>query len=95
MLKVAHKKVRLQATFFVRLVRSLINLLFSTNQIEETDKQTKSRWRVVDHSHMAILSIWKTIYDCLLRLYVLPTGTTTAATATTANDATATTVLHT
>ena len=41
--KVVRKKVELHATFFVRLVRSLINLPFSTNQIEETDKQTKLR----------------------------------------------------
>ena len=39
--KVVHKKVELQATFFVRLVRSVINLLFLTNQIEGTNKQTK------------------------------------------------------
>ena len=38
---VVRKKVELQATFFVRLVRSLINLWFSTNQIEETNKQIK------------------------------------------------------
>ena len=53
--KVVRKKVELQATFFVRLVRSLINLWFSTNQIEETNKQTKLRWREVDHSLMAML----------------------------------------
>ena len=41
--KIVRKKVELQATFFVRLVRSLLNLWFSTNQIEETDKQTKLR----------------------------------------------------
>ena len=41
--KIFSKKVELQATFFVRLVRSLLNLWFSTNQIEETDKQTKLR----------------------------------------------------
>ena len=38
--KIIRKKVELQATFFARLVRSLTNLWFSTNQIEETDKQT-------------------------------------------------------
>ena len=38
--KVVHKKVELQATSFVRFVGSLINLSFSTNQIEETDKPT-------------------------------------------------------
>ena len=59
--KVVCKKVELQATFFVRLVRSLINLWFSTNQIEETNKQTKLRWREVDHSLMAMLSVWKTV----------------------------------
>ena len=32
--KIVRKKVELQVTFFVRLMRSL-------NQIEETDKQTK------------------------------------------------------
>ena len=53
--KIVHKKVELQATFFVRPVRSLINLWFSTNQIEETNKQTKLRWREVDHSPMAML----------------------------------------
>ena len=51
--KIVRKKVELQATFFVRLVRL-------TNQIEETDKQTKLRWRVVDYSHM-MLSVWKTV----------------------------------
>ena len=59
--KVVRKKVELQATFFVRLVRSLINLWFSTNQIEETNKQIKLRWREVDHSLMAMLSVWKTV----------------------------------
>ena len=39
--KIVRKKVELQAIFFVRLVRSLLNLWFLTNQIEETDKQTK------------------------------------------------------
>ena len=32
-------------TFFVPLVCSLINLWFLTNQIEETNKQMKLRWR--------------------------------------------------
>ena len=41
--KVVRKKVELQATFFVHLVRSLVNLWFSTNQIEETNKQIKLR----------------------------------------------------
>ena len=59
--KVVRKKVKLQATFFVRLMRSLINLWFSTNQIEETTKQIKLRWREVDHSFMAMLSVWKTV----------------------------------
>ena len=59
--KVVRKKGELKATFFVHLMRSLISLWFSTNQIEETDKQTKLRWRVVDRSHMAMLSVWKTI----------------------------------
>ena len=59
--KIVPNKVELQATFFVRLVRSLINLWFSTNQIEETNKQTKLRWREVDHSLMAMLSVWKTV----------------------------------
>ena len=59
--KVVPKKVELQATFFVRLARSLINLWFSTNQIEETNKQIKLRWREVDHRLMAMLSIWKTV----------------------------------
>ena len=68
--KIVHKNVELQATFFVRLMRFLINLSFSTKQIEETDKQTKLRWWVVDPSHMVMLSIWKTIYNCPLRLYV-------------------------
>ena len=40
---IVRKKFELQATFFVRLVRSLINLSFSTNQIEETNKQIKLR----------------------------------------------------
>ena len=48
--KLSAKKVELQTTFFVRLVRSLINLRFSTNQIEETNKQIKLKWREVDHS---------------------------------------------
>ena len=59
--KVARKKVKLQATFFVHLVRSLMNLWFSTNQIEETNKQIKLRWREVDHRLMAMLSIWETV----------------------------------
>ena len=37
--KLVRKIVELQATFFVRFVRSLINLWFSTSQFEETDKQ--------------------------------------------------------
>ena len=41
--KTVRKRVELQATFFVRLVRFLINLWFSTNQIEETNKRTKLR----------------------------------------------------
>ena len=49
--KLSAKKVELQTTFFVRLVRSLINLRFSTNQIEETNKQIKLKWREVDHSN--------------------------------------------
>ena len=36
--KIVRQKVQLQATFFDRLVRSVINLWFSTNQIEETGK---------------------------------------------------------
>ena len=48
--KTVRKKVKLQASIFARLVRSLINLSFSTNQTEETGKQTKLRWHVVDHS---------------------------------------------
>ena len=59
--KVVLQKVELQATFFVRLVRSLIDLWFLTNQIEETNKQIKLRWREVDHSLMAMLSVWKTV----------------------------------
>ena len=35
--KIVRKKVQLQATFFVRLVFSLINLWFLTNRIEETN----------------------------------------------------------
>ena len=50
--KIFRKKVELQATFIVRIVHSLINLWFLANQIEETGKQTKLRWRVVDHSHI-------------------------------------------
>ena len=59
--KIVRKKVELVVNFFVSLVRSLINLSFSTNQIEETTKQTKLRWRKVDHSLMVMLSVWKTI----------------------------------
>ena len=59
--KVVRKKVELQATCFVFLVRSLINLWFLTNQIEETNKQIKLRWREVDQSLMAMLSVWKTV----------------------------------
>ena len=59
--KIVRKKFELQATFFARLVRSFINIWFSTNQIEETNKQTKLRWREVDHSLMAMLSVWKTV----------------------------------
>ena len=39
--KIVCRNVELQATFFVRLVRSLINLWFSTSQTEETNKETK------------------------------------------------------
>ena len=59
--KHARKKVEFKATFFIRLVRSLIKLWFLTNQIEETDKQAKLRWQVVDHSHMTMVSVWKTV----------------------------------
>ena len=55
------KKVELQVTFFVPLVCSLINLWFSTNQIEETNKQMKLRWREAKHSLLAMLSVWKTV----------------------------------
>ena len=58
--KIVRKKIQLQVTLFVHLMRSLINLWFLTNQIEEADKQTKLRWQVVDHSHMVMLSVWKT-----------------------------------
>ena len=44
-------------SFFVRFISSLINLWFSTNQIEETNKQTKLRWWVVDHSHGDTISM--------------------------------------
>ena len=47
--------------FFVRLVSSPINLWFSTNQIEETNKQIKLTWREVDHSLMAMLSVSKSV----------------------------------
>ena len=50
--KLSAKKVEPQATFFVCIMRSLINLWFSTIQIEETGKQTKLRWRVVNPSHI-------------------------------------------
>ena len=36
--------------FFIHLVRSLINVWFSTSQIEETNKQTKLGRREVDQS---------------------------------------------
>ena len=55
--KIFRKKVELQATFFVRLVRSLINLWFLTNQIEETNKQIKLNWREVDQSHSDAISM--------------------------------------
>ena len=54
--KIVRKKVELQAAFFVRLVRSLINLWFPTNQIEETNKETKLRWEV-DQSHGDVISM--------------------------------------
>ena len=59
--KVVRKNVELQGTFFGSLVRSLISLWFSNNQIEETNKQIKLRWREVNHSLMAMLSVWKTV----------------------------------
>ena len=59
--KIIRKKVGLQATFFVCFVRALINLWFTTSQTEETDKQMKLRWQVVYHSHIVILSVWKTV----------------------------------
>ena len=68
--KIVRKKVELVANFFVCLVCSLIILSFSSNQIEETTKQTKLRRRKVDHSLMVMLSVWKTIQNCLLLLYV-------------------------
>ena len=55
--KFVRKKLELPVTFFIRLLQFLINLRFSTNQIEKTDKQTKLTWLVVDHSHMAVLSV--------------------------------------
>ena len=55
--KIVRKKSWTPGDFFVRLMRSLINLWFSTNQIEETNKQTKLRRREVDHSLMAMLSV--------------------------------------
>ena len=55
--KLSAKKVELQATISVHLVRSLINLRFSTNQIEETNKQIKLRWRKVDQSHGDAISM--------------------------------------
>ena len=59
--KIVRKKIELQATFFARLVRSFINIWFSTNQIEETNKQMRLTWREVDCSLVAILSVWKTV----------------------------------
>ena len=60
----------------------------------------KLRWRGVDHSLMAMLSVWKNSLDYCCTF--LPTATTTwttsaaaaTTTATTANKSTATTVLH-
>ena len=95
--KIVRKKAELQATFFVRLVRSYANLWLLTNQIEETDKQTKLRWRVVDHSHIEMLLIWKTIYNCLRRLYIFTNSNNNrknyCSTATTTNNATVATIL--
>ena len=67
--QVVCKKVKLQATFFVRLVRSLINLGSLTSQIKETNKQIKLRWREVDHSLMAMLPVCRTVQNFLLRFY--------------------------
>ena len=55
--KLLAKKFNSRRFFFVLPVRSLINLCFLTNQVEKTDKQTKLRWLVVDHCHMAMLSL--------------------------------------
>ena len=93
--KLVRKKVELQATFFVFIMHSLINLWFSTKQIEETDKQTKLEWRVVNHSHIwqcyQYRKQFRTVYYACT---FLPSTVTTATTATTTNSATATTVLH-
>ena len=101
--KVVRRKVELQATFFVCLVRSLIDLWFSNNRIEETNKQIKLRWRrftTVSWRWYQYGKQFRTIYYCCTFLpAATTTGTTAAAaaattTATTTNKSTATTVLH-
>ena len=92
--KIVRKKVDFQAIFFVRLVRSLINIWFSTNQIEETNKQTKLRLWEVEHSLGKYGKQFRTVYYACMSLPTATTGTTTAAAAaTTTNKSTATTVL--
>ena len=98
--KVVRKRVELQATFFVCLVCSLINLRFLTNQIVETSKQIKLRWRkstTVSWRCYQYGKQFRTVYYCCT---FLPTATTTgtttavAAAATTTNKSTTTTALH-
>ena len=93
--KIVCKNIELRATFFVRIVRFLINLWFATNPIEEADKQTKLRWRVVDHNHIRecyqYRKEFRTVYYACT---FLPTTAAATTTATTTNNATVTTVLH-
>ena len=87
--KIVREKVELQATFFVRLMRSVINLLFLTNQIEGTNKQTKPK-----RSHGNAVSMENSLELSTTLAYLYQqqptTGTTTAA-VTTTNKSTAAT----
>ena len=55
------QKSRTPGDFFCPLRAFSYKYLISTNQTEETNKQIKLRWREVDQSLMAMLSVWKTV----------------------------------
>ena len=59
--KLSGKKLNSWRFFYPPRALSYKSLIFDQSQIEETNKQIKLRLREVDHSLMAMLSVWKTV----------------------------------